>query len=104
MGVVFYQADHLKPVKFSDNSVIGFATICRGSKRLFAINRGDRPITFQLPKGFTEAIEQLTIECPPEKLLPLSTELIQRGKLRNSDIILPAYSISVVASNSDTEM
>lgn len=100
LGMAFHEADAFLPLTSTDQDIVGFATAGRDGIRLFLVNRNNAPRDVCLPKGLAVDAKRLTIECPPETGLPISTPLAKAFELDEGEVVLPAHTVSLVASKS----
>ncbi len=84
----------------TDDSIYGFNTKGPEGVRSFLVNRSDKPVELTLP-GTADATRALfLIESPPERQFSLNEEIIKRSDFSGPELVLPPYSIALVAADS----
>jgi hypothetical protein len=74
----------------------GYAAVGEEGLRYFLLNRGDKDITAALPEG--AALKGLAMKADPQVEFPISRSITRPLAIVDSTVTLPAYSISLIAS------
>ena len=102
LGTVFDEAATLRPIEFTTQYLRGFATQRDDELQLFLLNRGAKELDISLTELQKDHIKkqllQLTIDCQPDRKLPITASLANETIISGSSITLPAYSISLIGS------
>ena len=77
----------------------GFLTESESGRRLFLLNRGSLEQRVAIPEGMTGNVAGLTIATEPESSLPVSSAIARRLNVAEGSVILPPYSITLIASS-----
>ena len=107
LGLAWADATELRPLSLpgaTGDDLFGFATASGTGAgpdvRLFLVNRGAQDRTVTLPADLPADRARLTIVCEPERILPTTTPLAERFPAPGGTVVLPAYSINLIASPS----
>ena len=82
LGCMF-DAGILRPVKFEDDDLLGFATQQNEELRLFVLNRGDTEQTLRIPPEMANQYMQVILDCRVRPKFPNSTPTMRMASIKD---------------------